>query len=317
MVTALPERLNSAVIGVDIGGTKIAAGIVTPLGEALHVQTTRTPSSQGAEAILHAVAEVAKPILDYAKSTALKISAMGVSAGGQIDVTTGRVHYATNVITGWSGADIAGVLEERVSLPVTVDNDGNVWALGEHRFGAAKPYRDVLCVAVGTGVGGGLILNNKVHHGNSYSAGDMSHLLVETKNGRICTCGQLGHLEAYAAGPAMARYYSEMAGLATPCELPVVAEKAAAGDTLARSAIEEGARVLGRTLIGVLNLIDPQALVIGGGVIQLGDVWWEPLVEEVRRNPIPSVAQIPVHRASLGQFSAVIGAGALAYSQLE
>lgn len=313
-MTVLPEPLNLAVIGVDIGGTKIAAGIVTPFGDALHVQTTRTPSSQGAEAILTAVAEVALQLLDYARSAALQITAVGVGAGGQIDVTSGRVHYATNVISGWSGADIAGVLQEKLSLPVTVDNDGNVWALGEHRFGAAKSYRDVLCVAVGTGVGGGLILNNQLHRGNSYSGGDMSHLLVEYKNGRICSCGQLGHLEAYAAGPAMARAYSEMAGLAIPCELPIVVEKANRGDLLARNIIEEGARMLGRTLIGVLNLIDPQALVIGGGVIQLGDLWWNPLVEEIRCNPIPSAAQIPVHQASLGQFSAVIGAGALAYS---
>ena len=290
---------------------------MTHRGVTLQVLTTRSPCSQGAAAILAAVADIANQLLAHAQREAIAISAIGVSAGGQIDVASGRVHYATNVIPGWSGADIVGVLQEKLSLPVTVDNDGNVWALGEHRFGAAKPYRDVLCVAVGTGVGGGLILNNQLHRGNSYSGGDLAHLLVEMKNGRICSCGQLGHLEAYAAGPAIARRYNEMTGGATSYELPTIAEKAHGGDPVALAAIEEGARILGRTLIGVLGLIDPQALVIGGGVIQLGELWWEPLIQELRLNPFPSVAQIPVHRASLGPYSAVIGAGALAYSQFE
>lgn len=312
-MNTLPELSSSAVIGVDIGGTKIAAGIVTPTGEAMHVQTVRTPALQGAAVILNAVADLVRQLLERAHRQSIPISAVGVGAGGQIDVAAGCVRYATDVISGWSGADIVGVLQAQLALPVTVDNDGNVWALGEQRFGAGRPYRDLLCVAVGTGVGGGLIMNNQLVRGHSYSGGDLSHLLVEYRDGRICTCGQPGHLEAYAAGPAIARRYCELAKVTPPCELPTVAAKANEGDLLARTAIEEGAQILGKALNGVLGLLDPQALVIGGGVTQLGAMWWDPLLSEIRAHPFPSVAQIPVHRAALGQHAAVIGAAALAY----
>lgn len=315
-VKNMTKSSSRAVIGIDIGGTKIAAGIVSATGEVTQVLRAHTPSEQGADAILTSCIELAIQLRTTANAQGIEIVAVGVGAGGQIDVTTGRVHYATAVIPGWSGAEIVRTLEQALSLPARADNDVNVLALAEHRFGAAKPYRNVLFVAVGTGIGGALILDNQLSHGASYSAGEIAHLLVDYRGERICNCGLPGHLEGYTCGPAIAQRYSILANLVAPCTLQEVAQRAAQGDRLALAAIEEGARILGKALMGVLSLLDPQALVIGGGVTNLGDGWWQPLLAEIRANPLPSVAQLPVLKAALKQHSAVVGAGALVMGYL-
>ncbi len=303
-----------AVIGVDIGGTKIAAGIVTSQGEALHVLRVPTPSADGAAAILAAVSGLGRHLLTIANAQNMPISGIGIGAGGQIDVNTGRVRYASSVIPGWAGAEIAQTVSAELCLPVRADNDVNVLALGEHRFGAGQPYADVLFVGVGTGVGGAVILNRQLMHGASFAAGEIAHLLVDYRGDRICGCGLPGHLEAYAAGPAIAKHYGKLAGLTTPCELPTVLRRANEGEQSAIDAIQEAGSILGKALVGILAVLDPQAVVIGGGVIQLGKLWWEPLLAEIRTNPLPGLAKIAVHPAQLGQNAAVIGAGALFYS---
>lgn len=300
-----------AVVGVDIGGTKIAAGIVTHAGEILHEERTPTPSQQGAMAILDAVVGLCHSLIALGKSEGRQIHSIGVGAGGQIDIKNGRVRYASSVIPGWQGAEIVRVLEEKLCLPVRADNDVNVLALGEHRFGAARPYENVLFVGVGTGIGGALILNRQLVHGVSYAAGDIAHLLVDYRGDRVCGCGQTGHLEAYASGPAIAAHYSQIAGLQMVCELPLVLQRAQQGDPLAVAAIAEGASILGKALCGLLAFFDPQALVIGGGVTQLGNLWWQSLLAEIRSFPLPEFSHLPVHMAGLGSHAAVVGAGAL------
>ncbi len=305
------------VLGIDIGGTKIAVGVVAADGQLIEVQRVPTPVRQGAQAILQAVADLGHHLIERFVQLGGEIAAVGIGAGGQIEFPGGRVRYATDTIPGWAGTEIVEELQPRFGLRVVADNDVNVLALGEHRFGAAKDYDTVLFVAVGTGVGGGLIVDGELRRGNSCSAGDFAHLLVEAHGGRICNCGQRGHLEAYAAGPAISMRYCELTQREEICNLHFVAQQAEQGEQIAQQVIEDAARILGRTLIGAINLIDPQALVIGGGVMALGDRWWVPLCEELRNNPMPGPAQLPILPASLGISSAVVGAGALAFALID
>ena len=142
-------------------------------------------------------------------------------------------------------------------------------------------------MAVGTGVGGALILDGQVWRGRTCTAGEIAHVLVDWQGGRLCNCGQPGHLEAYAAGPAMAARYVELAGGSVACDLREVHALARAGDVQAQAAIAEGATILGKALCGLVDTLDLDAIVIGGGVPALGELWWEPLLATLRANPMP------------------------------
>ncbi len=314
--------MTGCALGVDIGGTKIAAALVDAHGRVTGRQTTPTPVVDGAAAILAAALDLSRRVL--ATHSGPKAVAVGVGSAGEIDVTRGVVTYASANLPGWAGLDLAAAFTAATGLPAVIDNDVNALAIGECQFGAGRGFRDVLCVAVGTGIGGALVLDGQLRRGANWAAGEIGHLIAAWDGDRVCSCGHRGHLEAYAAGPALAARYRQLAttwpegsaraqpAVADPTDLRAVAALARAGDPLARRVIAEGAEILGLCLAGLLDALDPQALVIGGGVTELGNLWWQPLEAALRSNPLPGPAQIPLRRTQLGADSVLIGAAWLA-----
>jgi glucokinase len=302
-----------SVIGIDIGGTKIAGGLVDRDGGVRFETTAPTPAQEGSAAILATAAAVAERVRAAAENDGIHVAACGVGAAGQIDHARGCVRYASPTMKGWAGTEIAQELSQRLAMPVVVDNDVNVLALAEQRFGAGRGLCDVLFVAVGTGIGGALVLDGRLRRGATSTAGELGTLLVDAAAAQANPAPLVGQVESYASGPAIAARYRSLTGDAV--DLRTAAARAQAGDANAVQALREGAVILGLALNGLLNTLDPEALIIGGGVPQIGELWWGPLLATIRANPMPGPAAILVRPAALSIHAPIVGAGALAFEE--
>jgi len=298
-------------IGIDIGGTKIAAALVTNHGRFSNLIKVDTPVNQGPPAIIQAVIRLVESLCKQAQEQQLSVLGIGIGSAGQIDVNTGTVIYAVETMPGWTGTILGTLVENETGLPVIVDNDVNAMALGEMCFGAGRGYSNTLYAAVGTGIGGAVILNGQLWHGINWSAGELGHILVDYKSDRVCNCGATGHLEAYAAGPAIAKTYYQRKGLSESTDLRPVVVAAVEGDALAREALAEGAKIMGAAMAGLAAVLNPEALILGGGVALLGELWWDPFEAAVRANPMPAARKIVLKRAELGNEAVLIGAAKL------
>ncbi|MGW8378254.1 ROK family protein [Streptomyces sp. ODS28] len=298
-------------LGADVGGTKIATGLVGPDGSVHAPHTVPTPAREGAAAILDAVAGALRPALD-AVPEGVTPYGLGLGTGGVVDHAAGRIVSATSLLAGWAGVPAARELERRLGLPVRVDNDARALALGELHFGAARGRDSVLFAAVGTGIGGALVLQGELLRGEFPCAGEIGHLPVAlaAAEGAECSCGRTGHLEAVAAGPGMTRTYARRGGAPAP-DLRAVVERAHAGDALARQVVTEGAACLGGALGGLVNALGVGAVVIGGGVPGIGPLYWDALEPALRAELLPACADVAVLPARLGSGAAVAGAAAL------
>ncbi|MGH3354224.1 MAG: ROK family protein, partial [Nocardioides sp.] len=309
----MPDSVTPVVAALDIGGTKMAAAVVDGTGRVLARARIATPAAAGAEAVLAAAAEVIRSVTgEHA------VAALGVGSAGVIDPGTGVVLGATDVLPGWVGTDIRGALATALGIPVAVRNDVHAHALGEAAYGAGAGHTSLLHVAVGTGVGAAYVhtgLPGKVLSGAHSAAGHAGHLPSRAAGDLPCTCGGSGHLEAIAAGPALAREHTRRTGVEV-VDLREVAALAAAGDPDAGAVIELGGRAVGAAVGGLINVLDPDVVVVGGGVTGLGVRWWEALREVVAREVLPSLRGAPVLASGLGDDAAVLGAAALAQELL-
>ncbi|MFD0558991.1 glucokinase [Stackebrandtia endophytica] len=303
-MTAGLETMDDPMIGVDIGGTKIAAATVDGRGGIVQAVVRPTPSADGPDAVLAAVADAIRTLTGHERAPGI-----GVGTGGVIDHDRGIVVAANDLLPGWAGTDVRRQLAERFGKPVAVDNDVNAFGLAEQRFGAGVGHRDVLYVSVGTGVGGALVLGGELHRGVHHTAGELGHLAVPEAVGRLCNCGRPDHLEAVASGPAISRRYTELGG--ERLDLRAVADRAQTGEPLAIAVITDGARALGRALAGLVNTIDVSRVVVGGGVADMGQRYWRPLTEAFADELQPGPGAIRPVPAALGSRSAVIGAASL------
>ena len=309
-------------VGVDIGGTKLLAVAATEKGEI--VAQRRQPTASGPEAILSAISSVVDDLL----ATEPDIRAVGVGLPGLVDLN-GVVHYAPN-LPGFVGVPAREHLAARCPVPVVVDNDANVAALGEVLHGAARGRREVLVVTLGTGIGGGLIVNGEEYRGGHGMAAEIGHFTVDPA-GPVCACGERGHWEAIASGSALGRRARDWAARGdAPTVLALtngdvaavtgheVGQAAAAGAADGRAILTEHARDVALGLGGLINILDPEVVVISGGLIDLGDYLLGPLraalpdyVEAAARRPMP-----PVLPAALGDQAGAVGAAALARTLL-
>lgn len=303
---------DACALGMDIGGTKIAAAIVEPGGGISGKVIAPTPGGGGAREILRAAVESGRRVLETARARGTEVAVLGVGTAGHVDHERGNVTYASENLPGWAGVELARQLRTALRLPVSVDNDANTMALGEGRFGAGRGLRDVLYVTVGTGIGGALVLDGRLRRGATWTAGELGHMTVDRDGTRHCSCGRPGHLEAYASGPTIAERYRALTGLDGRHDLRSIAAEARNGDPIANAVIAEGASILGLALGGLLDVIDTQALIVGGGVAELGEVWWSPLEATLRANPMPGPASIRLSSAELGVDAGLIGAAWLA-----
>lgn len=316
------EQLTAPVVGVDVGGTKIAAALVSADGGLLGpVAEAPTPAREGAQAVLDAIASSVTTLIDTGAPAARRVRlapvAVGIGSAGVIDAGRGVVASATDTITGWPGTDIAGGVARRLlaagvasqDLLVHVDNDVNAYAAGEAWIGAGAGAGSVLVVAVGTGVGGAVVLDGHVHHGAHFLAGEIGHAPSGMAGSEPCTCGRSGHLEAIAAGPQIARRYREATGAVDITGAYQVEKLADAGDTVAQRVYREAAIALGEAIAAVVTVLDPERVIVSGGLARSGDLWWGPLRKTMRAEVAGLVADdLELLPAALGTTAPIVGA---------
>ena len=308
------------ILALDFGGTKHTAGVVRP-GKRAWQARRRVLSPPDADAAydVETMLALARELLGGNRPVAV-----GVSFGGPVDFASGTVRLSHHV-PGWEGVPLRSLLAEALAAPVAVDNDANVAALGEHRYGAGQGTAHLLYVTVSTGVGGGWILNGRPWRGADGMAGEIGHAVVDPAGPR-CLCGKRGCVERLASGPYLAqaarerlaadaeagRILSSLVG-GDPAAITgeLVSEAAARGDAVAQAVLEQGAWALGVGIGNAANLINPQRVVLGGGVTKAGPRWWQVVRETVAATVLPEVT-VEVVPAALGDDAPLWGAVALA-----
>jgi glucokinase len=303
-------------IGIDVGGTKVGGLLVADDGEVLAEESADTPAGD-VEATMETMYGVARALAGRGEPEGI-----GVGAAGMVDFDAGTMRFAPNL--AWKEVRIRDLVTEHTGLPAVVDNDANVAAWGEYRFGAGQGYQDILVVTVGTGIGGGIISGGRLLRGAHGFAAEIGHFIVEP-GGPWCGCGNRGCWEQVASGRALDRAAREGAesrpdsliatlGGAHPAEGRHVWEAARRQDRMAIRIIDAVGRRLGEGIAGLVNVLDPEAVVVGGGVADIGDLLLEPAREAFR-----AAVEAPEHRpevpilpARLGNRAGAIGAAALA-----
>ena len=279
-------------LGIDIGGTKIAGAVVSEDGQIVRQARVLTPAPEGGPAVLRAALGLAHALWEN------NIQAVGIGTGGIVDATRGVVLSASDILPGWAGTDVDGAFEAAFAVPAFVDNDVNALAAGEARWGAARGARTAVVVALGTGVGGAVLLNGKLHHGAHFAAGEIGRMII----------GNDSTLEDGANGAALhvLRQQLDPAWDGTHWD---------ANDPFTLRALAETGEQLGLGLVNICALLDPDVIIIGGGLSAWGDSLLEP-ARAVLRKRLPFLP-CPVVRVALGPDASVVGAAALAFAGLD
>jgi len=283
---AIQRRLNSgAAIGVDIGGTWIKAGLVDQEGHIRFPTRVPTEARGGRDAIATATAKAIDQVLLSTRQEGVEPIGLGIASAGVIDVGNGKVFAATENLPGWTGFDLHGFAEKRFQLPTRIENDAHAAVLAEMYFGSARQFNSFVVITIGTGVGGGVVVDRKLVRGQHGFAGSFGHTTIR-QNGRPCTCGREGCLEAYVSASALAREfrdrsdaYADIEAL-TDAELAwKVSQLADADDPIARQAYFAMAGYLAEGIASLFNVVDPEAIIVAGGLVE-GKPWFTEEVEK-------------------------------------
>jgi glucokinase len=308
-------------IGIDVGGTKVLGGVVDASGNILLEARRETPH-EGGKALTSAIADVARELMD-----AYSVESIGISAAGFVSSDRKTMLAAPN-IAGWNGVDLDAELTALIGLPVVIENDANAAAWGEAAFGAGRGHDHLLIVTVGTGIGGGMVVNGNLYRGGFGTAAEIGHMRV-VPEGHLCGCGARGCFEQYASGSALMRHAREAIS-ATP-ELARnllalgdgtvygltgkhVTEAAQAGDAVALAAFNTTAQYLGAGIAALSVILDPTRIVIGGGVVDAGEILLEPTRQSlIRHMPFAGKHPYPdIVPAQLGNKAGLVGVANLA-----
>jgi len=312
------------IVGIDLGGTNIAAGAMPTDGtREIAMRMIPTLSENGAEAVVDRIAALVEDVIrETQNETGAERSdflGVGIGSPGPLDRARGVVIVTPNL--GWRDFPLRDEVSKRVNLPATLDNDANCATLGEWWCGAAKGGRTVVGMTIGTGIGGGLIIEGKLYHGASDSAAEIGHTTIDS-TGRRCKCGNYGCLEAYTSGPAIAERAREtlegdddslLVGMADgdlkKITAQTVFEAAKRGDRIASEVVRDTAHFLGVGVSNLLNIFNPDTFVIAGGVTQAGDLLFDPLRAEVKRRAFkPAVDACRIVAGALPLSAGVVGA---------
>lgn len=303
------------VLGIDIGGTKTAAALVDPHGNVTNYQQTTTPALDGPDAVLTTAIGLGERVFTTT-SPPKQLVAVGVGTAGQVDCHRGIITYATDALPDWQGTDVRQAAQNTFDLPVAVDNDVNAMAFGEMHHGAGRTFNDVLYISVGTGVGGALVYNKQVQRGATWTAGELGNLVIRYDVARQANNARAGCLEAYTSGPAITQQYAQLTQTDDTQDLRAIVAQASTGDQQAQQAIMDGGHTLGMVIGGLLCVLNPEAVIVGGGVSEIGDLWWHPFEQALRTNPLPGPARVAVQPAQLGRHAVIVGAGCLAFQYI-
>lgn len=296
------------VLGIDIGGTNLVVGSVAEDGSLLHaVGSEPTDAESGERAVVDRLIALAQRTIEQTRRDHRNAEFVGVGVGapGPLDTRRGIVLLTPNL--GWVNMPLRQIIHDRLNLPASLDNDANCATLGEWWMGAARGTRNAIGITIGTGIGGGIIIDGKLYHGASDCAGEIGHTTIDTE-GRRCKCGNYGCLEAYASGPNIALRACEELKAGAESRLPTyvggdlkkitaqtVYQAAHDGDKLAMEVVNDTAKFLGIGIANLLNIFNPEVVVVCGGVTLAGDHLFTPLRREVARRafkPAVSVCRI-------------------------
>jgi glucokinase len=318
------DRESGVVLAVDVGGTGLAGGLVGATGAIIGSRTVATDRLGRGEGVLKNLLEFVADLEDDARRVRLPVRGLGVGVPGTVEAETGRIGPDIQNIPEFANLPLRAVLYERTGLRVAVDNDVNALCLAEWIFGQAKGLRHVAMIAVGTGVGGGVVLNGSLVRGAYGYAGEIGHITVEM-DGRSCFCGSRGCVKAYASGPdivAQARellleepssVFADLTGgdlsRITP---PLVFRAADRGDPVAEAVVAKAAQALGAGVAALINLCNPEMIILGGGVMEAGEILVEPVRRWARFYAFErACARTRIVRSGFSKQSGILGAAAL------
>ncbi len=314
-------KAEHVVLGVDIGGTKAAAGLVNASGEILFTARRRMVVNKTAEDGLRAVTDAIEVVLSSRR--ARPVSAIGISVPGWVDSQRGVLLSATN-LPCWCNYPLAEKIQQCYKLPTRLANDANVAALAEAVWGAGVGYRNVFYVSLGTGIGTGLVLQDRLYYGRTGAAGEGGHMSIDL-HGPQCACGKRGCIEMYASGSAIGAHARQLVaqnphsrilelaeGKAAAVTSEIVGKAALDGDALANEILREAADYLAIWLGNVIDLLEPEVIVIGGGLGELMGSFFNYIRDRLETSAIsPSRRQIPILSALYGTESSLVGSAAL------
>lgn len=316
-------------IGIDVGGTKIAAGLVDRNGQILHRFTTRAHSEKEPALVIDAIEQACRAILKAGAIEPAQIEAVGLGFPGNTNGPAGIVLVSSN-LPAWDHFPLRDEVSQRIGLPVVLDNDTNLGAVGEHRYGAGRGSKNMVYVTFSTGYGIGIIINNRLYVGQTGTAGELGHAVIEV-DGPPCSCGKNGCIMAYASGVGISRmaYEKIEAGVETVLRQQIppdgrrfsgeqLAEAAQAGDAVAREILETASYYCGVGLSLIVQMLNPELIVVGGGLTRIGPPVMEPALQAMQTHTQPQLwdtAQVVPWQ--LGDDLGIIGAAAKVFADLE
>jgi glucokinase len=313
-------------IGIDLGGTEVKIGIINGDGAIVKKDSFKTESSMNGDQLVAYMAECSKKVVAAAGMTMKDITGAGIGSAGLLNPDTGQLRIVTN-IPQLNDVFIAPGIAKILGVPAFLDNDVNAMVLGEFYYGAAKGYKDVVAMTLGTGVGGGLIFDGKIYRGAAFTAGEIGHMSIDT-DGLYCPCGNYGCLERYIGRDGIIQRFKMYLSKGIETNINnhldkgeitprAIAQAAEAGDRLAREVMEETGRILGNALATLVNVLNPEVFVIGGGVANAGDLILEPARREMKKRAytIPAQKAIIVP-AALKNDAGIVGSACVAVDKL-
>ena len=322
------ENPDALVLGIDLGGTKILTAVTNSQGKMLSRDHSITPANEGQEAVVESILESTGRALNQAGITATNIDVIGVGAPGLSNPETG-ILFTSPHLPGWHDVPLRDIIEKELGRKAFLINDANAAALGELHFGAGRGARNFIYITVSTGIGGGIIIDGKIYTGSTGTAGELGHMVIDD-DGPSCNCGNKGCWETLASGTALAkeaRHRIKRGAQTSILELAggdlekinaeAIHQAAQAGDNLAEELIARSAYYLGVGLANLVNIFNPEIIVIGGGLSNIGDMLLQPAFEEAGRRAFKQSFQaVSFARAELGRNSGVLGAAIFALERM-
>lgn len=315
--------MKKLLLGVDFGGSKTAIGLISQKGKIISKKIFSTPAQSGPHKVLDSAFSSIKQLLQENNIPINKILGIGIGSPGQIDFNKGTVSDPPN-LKNWKTVPVKKIFEREFPVEIKIDNDANAAALGELFFGAGKRLKYFVYMTVSTGIGGGVIIDKKVYRGFFGGAGEIGHMII-AENGPQCGCGNKGCLEALGAGFSIRRRALEKIKQGRNSKIldlvngnlakidPIIIEKAAkTGDSLAKEIWNETGYFIGIGVANLINIFNPQAVIIGGGVSKAGKLLFDPLCQSAKKNSFPlAYKSCKIIPAALGDDVGILGAAAL------
>ncbi|MFP4380354.1 MAG: ROK family protein [Candidatus Sumerlaeia bacterium] len=323
----MTESKPEYVIGVDMGGTKILAGVLDSTGKILAEKKTRTYGDRGANEVIQRIIKAVNASIKSSGVAREDITALGIGSPGPLNSDTGVVETMPN-LPGWENVPLKTVLEQHLGVRVFIENDVNVGTYGEYRLGAGVGFRSAVGIFLGTGIGGGLIIDKQLYRGFNRVAGEIGHMVIKAEDGPKCNCGRVGCYEALAGRLSIVKRIQELAeksgreslamqlaeGEPSNVRSSILARAWNAGDEAVVQALKELSYYTGIAIANVMNFLNPEIFILGGGIMEALGKDLLPLIQDTAHKEAFATASrnVPIRSAMLGDYAGLIGAAFLA-----